>query len=44
LIKALETMHDVDLGDYYVSYKPDAHLGSRFVEIDVVNYAGDVIR
>lgn len=44
LINALETMHDVDLGDYYVSYKPGAHLGSRFVEIVVINYAGNVIR
>lgn len=44
LINALETMHDVNLGDYYVSYKPGAHLGSRFVEIVVINYAGNVIR
>lgn len=44
LINALETMHDVNLGDYYVSYKPGAHLGSRFVEIVVINYAGNVTR
>jgi branched-chain amino acid transport system substrate-binding protein len=44
LVKGLETMHDFDLGDYFVSYKPDAHVGSRFVEIDVLNREGNVIR
>jgi branched-chain amino acid transport system substrate-binding protein len=44
LVKGLETMHDFDLGDYFVSYRPDAHAGSRFVEIDVLNREGNVIR
>ena len=44
LVKALETMHDFDLGGYYVSYKPEAHTGSLFVEIDVINSAGVVTR
>jgi len=44
LVQALETMHDFDLGGYYVSYKPDAHTGSSFVEIDVINSVGVVTR
>ncbi len=44
LAKGLETMHDFDLGGYYVSYKPDVHTGSVFVEIDVINSAGVVTR
>ena len=44
LVKALETMHDFDLGGYYVSYKPEAHTGSLFVEVDVINSAGVVTR
>jgi ABC-type branched-subunit amino acid transport system substrate-binding protein len=44
LVSALETMHDFDLGGYFVSYKPDAHTGSLFVEIDVINSAGVVTR
>lgn len=44
LVSALETMNDFDLGGYYVSYKPEAHTGSLFVEIDVINSAGVVTR
>jgi ABC-type branched-subunit amino acid transport system substrate-binding protein len=44
LVSALETMHDFDLGGYYVSYKPEVHTGSLFVEVDVINSAGVVTR
>ena len=44
LVSALETMNDFDLGGYYVSYKPEAHTGSLFVEIDVITSAGVVTR
>jgi branched-chain amino acid transport system substrate-binding protein len=44
LVKALETMHDFDVGGYYVSYSPQAHNGSTFVEIDVINAAGVIAR
>jgi ABC-type branched-subunit amino acid transport system substrate-binding protein len=44
LVKSLETLRDFDLGGYYVTYKPDAHTGSRFVELDVIGSRGDVIR
>ena len=44
LIKGLETMRDFDLGGYYVSYKPDFHTGSLFVEVNVINSSGEVKR
>jgi ABC-type branched-subunit amino acid transport system substrate-binding protein len=44
LVTALEAMHDVNLGEYFVSYTPQAHAGSRFVEIDVIDRDGKVIR
>jgi branched-chain amino acid transport system substrate-binding protein len=44
LIKGLETMHDFDLGGYYVSYKADAHIGSQFVEVNLINADGRVMR
>jgi branched-chain amino acid transport system substrate-binding protein len=44
LVKALETMHDYDLGGYFVSYSSDLHPGSAFVEIDVINSSGEIMR
>ena len=44
LVKGLETLNDLDLGDFFVSYRPDAHSGSNFVEIDVINSSGAVMR
>ena len=40
----METLRELDVGDYFVSYRPDAHIGSSFVEIDVINVAGEVAR
>jgi branched-chain amino acid transport system substrate-binding protein len=44
LVKALETLRDLDVGGFFVSYKPEAHSGSNFVEIDVINALGDISR
>jgi hypothetical protein len=44
LVTSLETLHEVDVGGYFVSYRPDAHTGSRFVEIDMVDDSGSMIR
>ena len=44
LVKSLETLRDLDLGGYYVTYKPDAHTGSLFVEVNVINSLGEVNR
>ena len=44
LVAALESLRDLDVGGYFVSYRPDAHNGSSFVEIDVINSAGEMAR
>ena len=44
LIKAMETMRDFDLGDYYVTYTPNMHGGSTFVELNIINSSGQVVR
>lgn len=44
LVKALETMREMDLGGFFVSYTPQAHTGSLFVEIVMIGLRGDLIR
>lgn len=44
LVTALETLRDFDVGGYFVTYRPDAHDGSSFVEIDVISATGEVVR
>jgi branched-chain amino acid transport system substrate-binding protein len=44
LVKALETMADFDVGGYFVKYTPEVHQGSGFVEVDVINSAGEISR
>jgi branched-chain amino acid transport system substrate-binding protein len=44
LVKALETMNDFDVGGYFVKYSPEVHQGSGFVEVDVINSAGEISR
>jgi len=39
-IKAMEGIHDLDLGEYFVSYSPTNHNGSRYVDITIINKAG----
>jgi ABC-type branched-subunit amino acid transport system substrate-binding protein len=34
-VAALESMSELDLGGYYVSYSPKSHAGSRFVDIGI---------
>ena len=44
LVKGLETLRDLDLGGFFVSYTPQAHTGSLFVEVDVISAKGELIR
>lgn len=44
LVKSLETLRDFDLGGYYVTYKPESHAGSLFVEVNVINSFGQLKR
>ena len=42
LIKALESMRNVDVGGFNVSFGPDNHNASTFVELTVLNKKGEV--
>ncbi|GLC98068.1 lipoprotein [Cupriavidus sp. TA19] len=44
LVTALESMRSVDLGGFVVNFTPENHVGSRFVEMTVINSKGQVIR
>jgi branched-chain amino acid transport system substrate-binding protein len=44
LVKGLESLRDHDLGGFFINYSPTAHTGSTFVEINVVNANGELIR
>ena len=42
LIRALESLRNVDVGGFNVALSPDNHNASRFVEMTVLNKSGDV--
>ena len=42
LVKALESMRNVDVGGFNVSFSPDNHNASIFVELTVLNKKGEV--
>ncbi|KWR89111.1 ABC transporter substrate-binding protein [Cupriavidus sp. IDO] len=44
LINALEAMRDYDLGGILISYGPQRHTGSSFVEMSIVSSTGKLIR
>ena len=44
LVSALETMRNVDLGGYIINFTQDNHVGSKFVEMTIINSRGQVIR
>lgn len=43
-VTALEGMRNVDLGGFIVQFGPDNHVGSKFVEMTIINSRGVVIR
>lgn len=44
LVTTLESMSNVELGDYRLNYSASAHPGSRFVELTVVGPGGKVLK
>lgn len=44
LVTTLETMNNLDLGGYRVTYGPDSRNGSRFVELTVIGSGGKILR
>jgi branched-chain amino acid transport system substrate-binding protein len=43
LVRALESIQDFDLGDYFVNFSPKSHNGSRFVDLTIVNKEGQFL-
>jgi branched-chain amino acid transport system substrate-binding protein len=43
-IDALERMQDVDVGGFYVSYSPESHAGSKFVDLTIIAREGKFLR
>ena len=44
LITAFESMGNYDLGGFNVNFSPSNHVGSKFVEMTIINSNGQVIR
>jgi ABC-type branched-subunit amino acid transport system substrate-binding protein len=44
LVDALERMNDVNLGGFYVSYSPQNHAGSKFVDLTIIGRNGKFMR
>ncbi|MCO4892271.1 ABC transporter substrate-binding protein [Cupriavidus sp. WGtm5] len=44
LVTALESMRNYDLGGFIVNFTPENHVGSKFVEMTIINSKGQVIR
>ncbi|MFC3106488.1 hypothetical protein ACFOFO_00695 [Undibacterium arcticum] len=43
-IAALEGMNRVDLGGYVISFSPNNHHGSKYVDLTVLNKDGQFLR
>jgi ABC-type branched-subunit amino acid transport system substrate-binding protein len=43
-ISAMEKMHDVDLGGFYIGYSPTNHAGSKFVDLTIIGHGGKFLR
>jgi len=44
LIVALESMSNVDLGDFIVSFKPNNHNGSKYVDLTIISRGGKFMK
>jgi branched-chain amino acid transport system substrate-binding protein len=44
LVAALESMNNVDLGDFVVSFSPTNHSGSKFVDLTMIGHGGAFIK
>ena len=43
-VNALETLRDYDVGGYYVTYTPNDHNGSKYVDLTVIGKEGRFLR
>jgi ABC-type branched-subunit amino acid transport system substrate-binding protein len=43
-VDAMEKMQDVDVGGFFVSYSPQSHTGSKFVDLTIIGRDGKFLR
>ena len=43
-VDAMEKMQDVDVGGFFVSYSPQSHTGSKFVDLTIIGQEGKFLR
>jgi len=43
-VDAMEKMNDVDVGGFFVSYSPQSHTGSKFVDLTIIGRDGKFLR
>lgn len=43
LVRALESIQDYDLGDYFINFNANSHNGSHFVDLTIVNKEGQFL-
>jgi ABC-type branched-subunit amino acid transport system substrate-binding protein len=43
-VDAMEKINDVDLGGFFVSYSPNSHTGSKFVDLTIIGREGKFLR
>ena len=42
LINGLESLHDLNLGGFYVDFSPQKHMGSKFVDLTILTAEGKI--
>jgi branched-chain amino acid transport system substrate-binding protein len=43
-VDTMEKMQDVDVGGFFVSYSPQSHTGSKFVDLTIIGRDGKFLR
>ncbi|TMH15143.1 MAG: ABC transporter permease, partial [Betaproteobacteria bacterium] len=44
LVAALESMNNVDLGEFVVNFSPTSHSGSKFVDLTMIGRGGKFLK
>lgn len=44
LVSALESMHNLDLGDFVIDYSSEKHAGSTFVDLSIIRSGGQFVQ
>jgi hypothetical protein len=44
LVSALESLNQVDIGEFMLSFSPTNHSGSKYVDLTMIGHAGKFIK